>query len=277
MPRRFPLALSFSLLPLTLACQERAPTPANETAGNVAAQAAPARQFYEGHWAADARQCKSAAWTIDARALQAPDGSSCRFEDISGTGPVSVRAQCIIAGRESAQTLSITYAESAGALLFEGAPFGHVALVSCDGDDTARARAAAAVAPSPDALPLQEHTEDGARRVLEAYIALMKAQRYDDASRLLATGENLQRQQTRAIAEATRHPDAQIDFTGPPRSEGAAGSIYLTIPFTLSYANENGRAVRRTGTATLRRVNDVPGTTEAQRSWRIQNAVLNEH
>ncbi|GEM_PF-1260160 len=270
----FRLALPLALLPLAVACQNQSGAPGNEAAGNVAAQAAAPKMVYEGQWAADAALCKSAVWTIQAHALHAPDGSTCQFEDVSGTGPVSVRAQCTMAGRQSAQTLSMAYAESAQALLIEGAPFGHVALVSCDGDDTARLRDEAAAAPATVALPLQERTEAGATRVLEAYVALMKAQRYADAGQLLATGEEVQRKQTRAIAEATRHPDAQLRFTGPARSEGAAGSIYLSMPFTLTYADENGREVRRTGTATLRRANDVPGATDAQRSWRIHDAAL---
>jgi hypothetical protein len=47
--------------------------------------------------------------------------------------------------------------------------------------------------------------------------------------------------------------------------EGAAGSIYLSVPLTLS--SDDGR--KREATVILRRVNDVPGSTEAQRRWHI--------
>jgi hypothetical protein len=48
--------------------------------------------------------------------------------------------------------------------------------------------------------------------------------------------------------------------------EGAAGSIYVSIP--LSFSGPGGR--KRDATAVLRRVNDVPGSTEAQRRWHIE-------
>src|SRR5206468_13024821 len=48
--------------------------------------------------------------------------------------------------------------------------------------------------------------------------------------------------------------------------EGAAGSIYVSIP--LSFSGPGGR--KRDATALLRRVNDVPGSTEAQLRWHIE-------
>jgi hypothetical protein len=48
--------------------------------------------------------------------------------------------------------------------------------------------------------------------------------------------------------------------------EGAAGSIYLSVPLTL--AGDGGR--KREATVILRRVNDVPGSTETQRHWHIE-------
>ena len=51
--------------------------------------------------------------------------------------------------------------------------------------------------------------------------------------------------------------------------EGAAGSIYVSVPLTLS-GRKDGRAANRSARAVLRRVNDVPGSTEAQRHWHIE-------
>jgi homogentisate 1,2-dioxygenase len=53
----------------------------------------------------------------------------------------------------------------------------------------------------------------------------------------------------------------------PPfvRYEGAAGSIYVTMP-VLFYAGSK----RSAANVILRRVNDVPGSTEAQRRWHIE-------
>jgi len=51
--------------------------------------------------------------------------------------------------------------------------------------------------------------------------------------------------------------------------EGAAGSTYITVPIVL-YGTLNGKAANRKGDVILRRVNDVPGSTDAQRRWHIE-------
>jgi hypothetical protein len=51
--------------------------------------------------------------------------------------------------------------------------------------------------------------------------------------------------------------------------EGAAGSLYSTVQLTLSGNKKNGDAYVMTGPVTLRRVNDVPGSTADQRRWHI--------
>lgn len=53
-------------------------------------------------------------------------------------------------------------------------------------------------------------------------------------------------------------------------SEGAAGSIYTTVQLTLTGNKDNGEAYSMVGPVALRRVNDVPGSTEAQRRWHIE-------
>ena len=51
--------------------------------------------------------------------------------------------------------------------------------------------------------------------------------------------------------------------------EGAAGSIYLLVPLDVRGRIE-GKSVERHAKAVVRRVNDVPGSTEQQRHWRIE-------
>jgi hypothetical protein len=53
------------------------------------------------------------------------------------------------------------------------------------------------------------------------------------------------------------------------RTEGAAGSLYSTVQLTLSGNKKDGGSYVMTGPVTLRRVNDVPGSTEDQRRWHI--------
>ncbi|MGE5562350.1 MAG: hypothetical protein ACM3ZV_03485 [Bacillota bacterium] len=55
----------------------------------------------------------------------------------------------------------------------------------------------------------------------------------------------------------------------PGQQEGAAGSIYLSVPLEVSGVG-HGEGIRGSDTLVLRRVNDVPGSTEQQRQWHIE-------
>ena len=58
-----------------------------------------------------------------------------------------------------------------------------------------------------------------------------------------------------------------LSAAGP--QEGAAGSSYVSVPLTIA-GTSGGKRISRTATAVVRRVNDVPGSTEAQRRWHIE-------
>ncbi|MGN6154906.1 MAG: hypothetical protein ACTHN4_04125 [Sphingomicrobium sp.] len=66
--------------------------------------------------------------------------------------------------------------------------------------------------------------------------------------------------------------DAAVGKVGP--TEGAAGSIYSTVQLTLSGNKKDGTPYVITGPVTLRRVNDVPGSTAEQRRWHIEKVDL---
>ncbi|MXO65888.1 hypothetical protein [Altericroceibacterium endophyticum] len=69
-----------------------------------------------------------------------------------------------------------------------------------------------------------------------------------------------------------QYDDFGLQF-GEGETEGAAGSLYYTAPVTLI---ANHGQVKRTGTITMRRVNDVPGATPEQLAWRITKFELND-
>jgi hypothetical protein len=56
--------------------------------------------------------------------------------------------------------------------------------------------------------------------------------------------------------------------------EGAAGSSYVDIPFRLYGKLTSGGPFDLAGMVTLRRVNDVPGSSEEQRRWHIYKSDL---
>ena len=61
---------------------------------------------------------------------------------------------------------------------------------------------------------------------------------------------------------------------GPQNPEGAAGSIYVTVPMQLYGRLKSGGTFNMVGPVTMRRVNDVPGATPAQLRWHITDSKL---
>jgi hypothetical protein len=64
--------------------------------------------------------------------------------------------------------------------------------------------------------------------------------------------------------------DVHLEMGDLGEPEGAAGSIYVTEPVTFYGKTNAGRDYRRKAEVTLRRVNDVDGSTEVQRRWHIE-------
>lgn len=60
----------------------------------------------------------------------------------------------------------------------------------------------------------------------------------------------------------------------PNDSEGAAGSVFINVPVTVTAKTTGGASQQFRGSYVLRRVNDVDGSTVAQRTWHIHSADL---
>ena len=67
-----------------------------------------------------------------------------------------------------------------------------------------------------------------------------------------------------------RYPEVHLEIGAPGDIEGAAGSSYVSVPVTFYGKDENRSIFRRPAEVILRRVNDVPGSTAAQRRWHIE-------
>ena len=63
--------------------------------------------------------------------------------------------------------------------------------------------------------------------------------------------------------------EVHMEIGKPGDMEGAAGSIYVTVPAVFYGKKIDGGSFRQKAAVILRRVNDVPGSTEAQRRWHI--------
>jgi uncharacterized Zn-finger protein len=108
--------------------------------------------------------------------------------------------------------------------------------------------------------PIDPKSVEAAGRVVQHYGALIEQHRLAEAAKLWGNGA--------AAADFARqldHPHVHLEIGRLGEAEGAAGSIYTTVP-VLFY----GDRFRREAKMFLRRVNDVPGSTEAQRRWHIE-------
>jgi len=113
---------------------------------------------------------------------------------------------------------------------------------------------------------------EAARALVERYADLLKQGRFKDAHRLWS-GDTLTDQQFAAKWQRYGKVDgATVDALG--ELQGAAGSIYAEVPIKLSGTTRQGQLFSLSGTITLRRVNDVPGSTEEQRRWHIVKTEL---
>jgi hypothetical protein len=100
---------------------------------------------------------------------------------------------------------------------------------------------------------------EAALAVIRRYTDLLEHRRFDDAAKLWDN-------QSAATAFAAQlNPEVHVEIGNPGPPEGAAGSIYTTIPVVFF-----GDTYRKPASVVLRRVNDVPGSTESQRRWHIE-------
>lgn len=130
-------------------------------------------------------------------------------------------------------------------------------------------RAAQPVEPSPP-LATPSRTPEEAASVLRRYFALVGAGRYSDAYRLWTDhGRGSGISESDFIAGLERYRTYRGTAGEPGRMEAAAGSVYVEVPAIVRGTLMSGESVRLSGPVTLRRANDVPGSTDEQRQWRI--------
>ena len=128
-----------------------------------------------------------------------------------------------------------------------------------------------------DRTPISEGDLDlkgpeGAGQVLQHYSALVEERRFAEARALWTYGQRDGEAELQALYDSAREVHAMIG--APGAVEGAAGSLYVRVPYQLYGRLGDGTEFNRIGTMTLKRVNDVPGSTEEQRRWQIVRAEL---
>lgn len=114
--------------------------------------------------------------------------------------------------------------------------------------------------------PIDPKSAEAAGQVMQLYGALLEERRFGEARKLWGDGASSEKEFAKQFADYTEI-HAQVGKLGD--TEGAAGSIYVTVPLVLYGRLKSGGQYNRSGTATLRRVNDVQGATAEQLRWHI--------
>ena len=105
-----------------------------------------------------------------------------------------------------------------------------------------------------------------AEQLVRGFATLLTNRRFDQAYMMLEPNAPPRSAFDHEFA-GMRNLHVALGAAGP--QEGAAGSSYVSVPLTIA-GTSGGKRISRTATAVVRRVNDVPGSTEAQRRWHIE-------
>lgn len=106
---------------------------------------------------------------------------------------------------------------------------------------------------------------EAAGQVVQRYGALIEQGRWGEAAKLWGRPASA----VETASGLKRNSEVHLQIGKPGDSEGAAGSIFVTVPALFYGKLETGADFRRSAGVILRRVNDVPGSTDEQRRWHI--------
>jgi len=123
--------------------------------------------------------------------------------------------------------------------------------------------------------PIDPKSAEGAGQVMQLFGGLLEQRKFADAYKLWSdNGRSSGMTETQFVAAYSKYSQIHSEVGKPGDSEGAAGSIYIDVPFRLYGKLKSGGPLNMAGTVTLRRVNDVPGSSEEQRRWHIYKSDL---
>lgn len=118
--------------------------------------------------------------------------------------------------------------------------------------------------------PIDPKSVEAAGQVVQHYGALIEQGRWTESRTYWGSAAAAQSFERNFRSYADVH--VEIGDLGEP--EGAAGSIFVMEPVTFYGKTNAGGTYRRPAEVTLRRLNDVDGSTEAQRRWHIERIEL---
>lgn len=116
---------------------------------------------------------------------------------------------------------------------------------------------------------------EGAGQVVQRYGAYLEGRQFVRARALWGSGGAASNQnEEQFVAAFADRATIHSEVGKPYDSEGAAGSIFIQVPFHLFGKTKAGARYDLVGPLTLRRVNDVDGATPEQLKWHIVESAL---
>ena len=123
--------------------------------------------------------------------------------------------------------------------------------------------------------PFTPQSAQCAADVVQTYFALIGEKKYAQAWALWGDGGKASGMTAEQFAASFDKYSQYYGNVGAPGDlEGAAGSSYVEVPAIAFGRLKTGAQFNLKGPITLKRVNDVPGSTPEQRKWRIQTSGL---
>ena len=123
--------------------------------------------------------------------------------------------------------------------------------------------------------PIDYKSAEAAGQVVQQYGGLLEQRKFAEARSLWSNdGKASGLSETQFAAGYDKYATIHAEVGRPAGMEGAAGSSYITVPFRLYGTLKSGGSFNLVGPLTLRRINDVPGSTDAQRHWHIEQSGL---
>jgi len=113
--------------------------------------------------------------------------------------------------------------------------------------------------------PIDPASPEAAAQVVQHFGALIEQKRWGETESLWGDATAAKKMTAQMKSNSVTH----LEVGKPTDMEGAAGSSFITVTIVAYGKDAKGAAFHRSSNVILRRVNDVPGSTEAQRHWHI--------
>ncbi len=119
--------------------------------------------------------------------------------------------------------------------------------------------------------PIDPKSAEGAGQVVQSYAALIEEGKLAEADKAWRKGIE---QGPLAPARLATVREVHGEVGKPYDQEGAMGSSYIMVPLRLYGVDKDGTKFNFIGPLTLRRINDVDGSSAEQRRWHIVQSGL---